>query len=324
MIRAALVGVLVALGLISLPLSAAHAQTDPATSPATEEAGRRAPTFLMVLPRLGSPVLDEIRRGCEAAATELNVVCRAVGPTAADADQMAAILTAALAESPAGIAVVAGQADTGQAILAARRAGIPVVTVDGEFPGTPREAFIGTNNKDFGRAMATTLRRMMPRGGRIGVITGDASTPALDERLEGLRDALGEEFVEVEGSPFASNGDPAEALAIARRLAMADPPVKAIVSLGAWPMLDAEAWRSFAIEYKDRIDRADLLLMVADALPDQRLLLAEGLVHALVAPRARDLGARSLSLLVDLTLKRKTPEVLYVGFDVFMRSGSGQ
>lgn len=308
-----------AIALTVVAALGARAQTAPA-----EDAGQRAPTYLLVLPRLGSPVLDDIKRGCETAASELGVQCRAIGPSEAGGEQVGAILSAALADKPAGIAIVAGQADSGPAILAARREGIPVVTIDGEFPGTPREAFIGTNNKDFGRAMAATLRRMMPSGGRIGVLTGNARTPALDERLEGLRDALGQDFAEVDGSPFETRGEPGEALVIARRLAAADPPVKAIVSLGAWPMLDVEAWRGFAMEHKDRIDRAELLLLVADALPDQRGLLSEGLVHALVAPRAFDLGARGLSILVDVTRRRKTPEVLYVGFDVFLRSGNGR
>ena len=45
-----------------------------------------------------------------------------------------------------------------KSIEAATAAGIPVITFDADAPGSKRMAYIGTNNKDFGRRARQAAR----------------------------------------------------------------------------------------------------------------------------------------------------------------------
>ncbi|MFX8906938.1 substrate-binding domain-containing protein, partial [Acinetobacter baumannii] len=77
------------------------------------------------------------------------------------------------------------------AIRAAVKAGVPVVTVDTDAPGTGRAAALGTNARDFGRALGASLKRWKPNGGKYAILATDPQQPSMAERISGVRDALG-------------------------------------------------------------------------------------------------------------------------------------
>jgi ribose transport system substrate-binding protein len=205
------------------------------------------------------------------------------------------------------------------AIRAAVKAGVPVVTVDTDAPGTGRAAAIGTNARDFGRALGASLKRWKPNGGKYAILATDPQQPSMAERISGVRDALGPGWSEITDSPIVTSGDYAEAAGKIDHLLNAYYDVDAIISVGAWPMLDTDAWREMVARYKARIDKADVVLVVADALPAQKDLVRQGLGHVLVGQKPQDMGSRAVDLLLQLTQKRKVPEVVYVGFETVTR-----
>lgn len=205
------------------------------------------------------------------------------------------------------------------AIRAAVKAGIPVVTVDTDAPGTGRAAAIGTNARDFGRALGASLKRWKPNGGKYAILATDPQQPSMAERIYGVRDGLGPGWSEIVDSPVVTSGDYADAAAKIDQLLNAYYDVDAIISVGAWPMLDTEAWRAMISRYKTRIDKADVVLVVADALPAQKDLVRQGFGHVLVGQKPADMGARAIDLLLQLTQKRKVPEVVYAGFETVTR-----
>jgi ribose transport system substrate-binding protein len=182
-----------------------------------------------------------------------------------------------------------------------------------------RRAFVGTNARDFGRALASSLRRWKPAGGRYALLTGDPSIANLADRVVGVRDALGDGWTEVAGSPAVTDGEARAAVRLVDRFLLADPDLDAVISVGAWPLLAEGAWRDLAARHKERIDRAKVVIVVADALPLERKLVREGLGHVLVGQRPADMGARLLEVLEALAAGRPAPEIVYVGFDVLTR-----
>ena len=74
-------------------------------------------------------------------------------------------------------------------IDAAIAAGIPVVTVDSDSPGSKRLFFVGTNNYEAGRMGGRRLAELLKGKGNVVVFTmpGQAN---LEERLKGYKDAL--------------------------------------------------------------------------------------------------------------------------------------
>ncbi|MDR3374717.1 MAG: substrate-binding domain-containing protein [Ancalomicrobiaceae bacterium] len=218
-----------------------------------------------------------------------------------------------IALSPADDPAV--RAAIGQAV----KSGIPVVTFDADAPTSGRSAFVGTNARDFGRSLGASLKRWKPKGGKFAILATDPAQPNLAERVVGVRDGIGRDWLEIVDSPLKAGPTYADTVAGIDHLLDSYSDVDAVISVGAWPMLATDDWRALIAKYKSRVDKAQVVLVVADALPLQKDLVREGLGHVLVGQRPTDMGARIAELLHDLKHGRKVPEVVYVGFDTFTR-----
>lgn len=285
---------------------------------AAEAAEKR---FAVVVPTTGNAFYDAVGSGCRArAATLAETTCLVLGPGGEERRTQAEILRDLVADKVDGIAVSPLRPDDlTPALTAAAAAGIPVVAFDADLPPPLRRAFVGTNARDFGRTLASSLRRWKPAGGRYALVGGDPSIASLADRVVGVRDALGPGWTEVPGSPAVTTGEARSAAGLVDRFLLDQPDLDAVISVGAWPLLDEEAWRDLARRHKERIDRARVVIVVADALPLERRLVREGLGHVLVGQRPADMGARVFETLDALAAGRRAPEIVYVGFDVLTR-----
>ena len=284
---------------------------------AAEAAEKR---FVVVAPASGNAFYDAVGEGCRARAAAVGATCTLIGPGGDDKRTPGQILRALVADRVDGIAVSPARLDeAAPPLTAAAAAGIPVVAFDADLPPPLRRAFVGTNARDFGRTLASSLRRWKPAGGRYALVGGDPSIASLADRVVGVRDALGPGWTEVPGSPAVTTGEARSAAGLVDRFLLDQPELDAVISVGAWPLLDEDAWRDLARRHKERIDRARVVIVVADALPLQRRLVREGLGHVLVGQRPADMGARVFETLDALAAGRRVPEIVYVGFDVLTR-----
>lgn len=276
----------------------------------------------IVPPTAGAPFFEQIRDGCVERAKALgSIECLFVEPgvDGRPADQ-AAVLTGLIEAKIDGIALSPGpQPAVAAAIAAATKAGIAVVTFDADLPNSGRRAFIGTNARDFGRSLGASLKRWKPKGGRFAILSADPKAPNLAERVAGVRDALDAGWTEIPSSPLITTGDFRDAVRVLDATLGAEPTLDAIVSVGAWPMLAVDDWRELVAKYKQRFDQAQVVVVVADALPVQMDLVREGLGHVLVGQRPKDMGSRAVDLLLALSHGKRVPEIVYVGFDTYTR-----
>jgi ribose transport system substrate-binding protein len=288
-----------------------------ATGPAAA-AGKR---FAVVVPTTANAFYDAVAEGCRArVAAFAETTCVVVGPGGEEKRSQGEILKDLVADKIDGIAVSPARLDeVTPALTAAKAAGIPVVAFDADLPETLRAAFVGTNARDFGRALGSSLRRWKPAGGRYALISGDATVTALSDRVAGVRDALGTGWTEIEGSPAITTGEARSAAGLVDRFLLDHADLDAVISVGAWPLLAEDTWRDIAARHKERLDRAKVVIVVADALPLERQLVREGLGHVLVGQRPADMGARLAEVLDALAAKRRAPDIVYVGFEVLTR-----
>jgi ribose transport system substrate-binding protein len=310
--------------------------------------------FAIVAPVADSPFYDAVQTGCAARAADLAAVESAAGhrpitclyggpgfalapasPSPANGDQPASpqpvqptidqrseaqIVLDFAAAHVDGIAVSpTGDPAVSAAIRTAVQAGIPVVTFDSDAAASSRAAFIGTNAREFGRALGASLKRWKPKGGKYAIVSTDPTQPNMAERIYGVRDAIGPGWAEITDSPVVTTGAYPDAVGKIDHLLNSYYDVDAIISVGAWPMLASDEWRDMIGRYKARIDKADVVLVVADALPLQKDMVRQGLGHVLVGQKPADMGARAADLLIALKAGRKVPEVVYVGFETFTR-----
>lgn len=283
--------------------------------------GHAAERFAVVGPAAGSAFHETVAEGCRARMAALDGgTCVFLAPGGGDDRSQGAIIAALVAEKIDGIAVSPALiSDVVPAVAAARAAGIPVVAYDADLPVDARDAFVGTDARDFGRALGASLRRWRPDGGLYAVLTGDAASRNLTERVAGVRDALGPDWHEIPASPVTTSGEAREAARALDTLLNDHAELDAVISVGAWPLLDEAVWRDVAARHKERLDRAKVVLVVADALPVEKTLVRDGLAHVLVGQRPADMGARIAEILAARHGGRRTPEIVYVGFDVITR-----
>ena len=215
-------------------------------------------------------------------------------------------------------------ADAG-VIKAARDAGIPVISFDADAPGSAREAYIGTNNKDMGRALGEMLVRVQPRAGLYGMVSGGPAAANLNERLEGVREVVNKAgWKEVSGSPTYCNDDPALAVQQLNDLTTAHSDLNAVVPVGGWPLFVPEGYRSFFASNADRFKGGKLVAVSADTLPSELQLLKDGYVAALVGQRPFEMGEKAMDVLLMLHDGKPVQEIIYTGLDRVTKDNVGE
>ena len=158
------------------------------------EGGHSGETYILISTNLKVPYWQSAGSGFSQAADQLKVAYSFTGPATYDPASEKDALNAAVAKKPAGILIsVANPNLMKDDIDNAISAGIPVVTIDSDAPGSKRLFFIGTNNYQAGIAGGKRLAQELKGKGNVAVFTMP-SQENLDERLRGYKAAL-------EGSP---------------------------------------------------------------------------------------------------------------------------
>lgn len=128
--------------------------------------------------------------GLDKIAREYDVHADMRGPTNFDPQDEVSEFRSVVALKPAGILVSVADAKLMQpAIDDAINAGIPVLTVDSDAPGSKRLYFIGTNNRLAGHLGGQELVQKLGGKGNVVFFT-NSGQPNLEQRLDGYKDIL--------------------------------------------------------------------------------------------------------------------------------------
>lgn len=283
---------------------------------------------IAVVPKaMNNPFFDIARDGCMKRAKELGTAeCVYRGPIEHEPATQVQIIQDLITQRVDGLAI--SVSDVGAAtgvIKAARDAGIHVITFDADAPGSAREAYIGTNNKDLGRALGEMLVKAQPRVGTYGMVSGGPAAANLNERLAGVREVVGKAgWKEVSGSPTYCNDDPALAIQQLNDLTTAHPDLNAVVAVGGWPLFVPEGYRNFFNSNADRFKSGKLMAVSADTLPSELQILKQGYVAALVGQRPFEMGEKVIDTLLTLHDGKPVQEILYTGVDRVTKDNVGE
>ena len=123
--------------------------------------------------------------GMEMAGEYLGVRTEYVGPADYDMAAMITALEQSIAKKPQGIVVVGFEPSLDAIVDKAVDAGIPVVTVDADLPGSKRLAFVGTGNYQAGYEGGVRLATLVGGKGKVALMTKPGQSN-LEERIQGL------------------------------------------------------------------------------------------------------------------------------------------
>ena len=65
-----------------------------------------------------------------------------------------------------------------------------LITFDSDAPASKRLLYIGTNNREAGKALGGEIVKLLPQGGKMAVFVGTLSADNAQQRLQGIEDAI--------------------------------------------------------------------------------------------------------------------------------------
>jgi ribose transport system substrate-binding protein len=177
--------------------------------------------FYLISANMALPYWQTAAAGFKQAAALYKVTAKVAGPDGYDPQAELSELQKATAAKPSGILIsVADVAVLQPGIDAAVSAGIPVITMDSDAPGSRRLYFIGTNNLEAGQLGGKRIIQKLGGKGNVifFTISGQANT---EERLKGFKDVFTSrpdikivDVVDIKGDPRQAFDKAQELLAL--------------------------------------------------------------------------------------------------------------
>ncbi len=191
----------------------------------------------------------------------------------------------AIVITPMGVEVV-------PALEAAAAKGVKVVLADNALDAFKNKtAVAATDNVKGGQAAGAYLKSVLKSGDSIGLMEGVRGVPALDARIQGVRDALAGTGVKIVMGGAETKCDSAQGATVAEDLLTREPNLTAIYSACDDPAIAA------ARVAKDKGKK--VLVVGYDGLPDAAKAIEAGEMNATIA----QFPGRMASLAVDAAVK---------------------
>jgi ribose transport system substrate-binding protein len=252
-------------------------------------------TYILVTNNVNLPYWQTAANGFIQAGTQLGVTASVVGPETYDAQGELAALKQAVAKKPSGILISVPDVSVLQPeINAAINAGIPVVTMDSDAPGSKRLFFIGTNNLEAGRLGGRRLITLMGGHGNVVFFTQSGQTNT-EERLKGFKDILDTrpdvhivDVVDIKGDPRVAFDKAQQYLALT-----------GAKKIDALVCLEASSGRQVA-EVVRRMKAEDRAVITWDVDPDVLNAIKTGEVDATIAQKPYTMGYYGLKVLDEI------------------------
>lgn len=287
-----------------------------AVPPAIDAAASRKPLRIAMIAKSASnPSFLASRLGAEnrarALGAKLETPIEIVWMTPPQEDASVQVQRIAQAVTDHLDAVLISCSDSGKltpAINDAVAHGLPVMTFDSDAPASRRFAYAGVDDFKAGQAVMKELARIIPRRGKVAVLSGNPNAPNLRSRVEGLMNEAAHHPELTMLGPFFHVETPQEATAAVMRAETAHPDIVGWAMVGGWPLYtqtllrDLEARRATTSKIVPKI-------VSINALPPQLVYVDHGLAQVLLAQPTYLWGEVGVDKIVDeVLLGKAVPE----------------
>jgi ribose transport system substrate-binding protein len=263
-----------------------------------------------LVPKLVHPFFEDCRIGAEQKANELGVDFQWVVPQTGDPAIQVQMIEDLVRTGVHAIVISPNEPTSVEPVIAdAVSKGILVMTFDSDSPNSQRVIYIGTDNKTAGTVQGETLAGLLGGQGKVGIITGGLGALNLNQRIEGLTEALsaspGIEIVET----VATDEDLAKGLSVSESLLRARADLNGIACMSATggPTL-AQVMRG--PEFEDRI--GVLKVVAFDDLAETVAGINDGIIDATMVQRPVQMGVLSIQWAYDILTGAATPDCVNV------------
>lgn len=251
---------------------------------------------IAVIPKVAVPFFDDCNTGAQAAADALGVGYQWVVPQNTQGATQVKIMEDLIARHVSGIAISVNEPKSVEGVIKqAMDAGIKVVTFDSDSAASGRSMYIGTINKQAGVTMGNSMAEKLGGKGKVAIITGQLGASNLNERIEGVKEALAAypdiEIVATEGT----EDDLAKAVSVTEAILRGNPDLAGIFGMsqvGGPAVAKVLAQQEFA-------DRKGAVAVFAfDDLPDTIQGVKDGYINGIMVQRPVTMGKLAVEHLV--------------------------
>jgi len=148
-------------------------------------------TIAVVPKALDNAIFLDAKDAAEKTGAELGINILWVGSTKSDAAEQVSVLEGLIQKKVDGILVSCNDADALKDVIdRAMAQGIKVATFDSDSPKSKRLFYAGTDNYGIGKQAAEFMIKLLPKGGKVAILTGVLGAPNLEQRIVGFKDGI--------------------------------------------------------------------------------------------------------------------------------------
>jgi ribose transport system substrate-binding protein len=277
-------------------------------------AGAGKKLVIAVVPKsLNNPVFLESKTGAEAAAKELgNVEILFTGSPDPDSSAQVSIVEGLIEKGVDGILIACNLAEALQPVIdKAVAAGIVVATYDSDSPKSKRAFYVGSNNYDFGRVSAQRMNKLLPKGGKVAVLTGIVGIANLEERIKGFKETLDKDITLY---PIQTGEDDIQkSVEVVNQFTAANPDMSAWWFDGGWPFI---ANPSALTELSKFVKRGGKVVSV-DSLYPMLQYLELGMADVLIGQNMYACGLQGVKNIANIIRGGKPPaEMIWTDMEI--------
>lgn len=251
---------------------------------------------IAVVPKVAVPFFDDCNTGAKEAADKAGVNYQWVVPQNTQGSTQVKIMEDLIARHVSGIAISVNEPKSVEGVIKdAMAAGIKVVTFDSDSANSGRSMYIGTINKQAGVTMGKAMAEAIGGKGKVAIVTGQLGASNLNERIDGVKEALKDypdiQIVATEGT----EDDLAKAVSVTEAILRANPDLAGVFGMsqvGGPAVAKVLAEKEFA-------DRKGAVKVFAfDDLPDTVQGVKDGYINAIMVQRPVTMGRLAVENLV--------------------------
>lgn len=251
---------------------------------------------IAVVPKVAVPFFDDCNTGAAAAAKAAGVQYQWVVPANTQGATQVKIIEDLIARHVSGIAISVNEPKSVEGVIKdAMAAGIKVVTFDSDSANSGRSMYIGTINKQAGVTMGKSMAEKLGGKGKVAIITGQLGASNLNERIDGVKEALAAfpdiQIVATEGT----EDDLAKAVSVTEAILRGNPDLAGIFGMsqvGGPAVAKVMAEQEFA----DR--KGKVAVYAFDDLPDTIQGVKDGYINGIMVQRPVTMGKLAVEHLV--------------------------
>jgi len=271
---------------------------------------------VVMVPKLVHPFYEPCYEGFEAAGVKYGVNTEFEAPQKAEVDLQVKVIENLIARGVDGIAISATD-DTGLkgVVREALDAGVQVIMFDADAPSTDRLCYVGTNNRNAGKAAGEKMVELMgPEGGKTALLLATLGAPNLLERAEEFEkvfDQSGSQYdiVAIEG--FES--DLAQAVNKTEALLQTFPDMRAFFGVSAYGAPAA----STVLREQDKAGQ--ILVGSFDDLEETLSGIRDGSIQYTIVQKTFNMGWLSVEMLLKAIDGEEIPDLVDTGVVIVTR-----